>query len=1368
MPTEESLRSSVIWGCCFLEQHSYLACRIWLKNHNATVVHDLLTASPPSKHFRILPREMRRGDIEQHVGTAHCQGRQPPAKTAHHVKTARQQLPSKHTGNDSQGCKTPAVHPRRDPCTTTGPCLSNHSASDNVRSSCDSDPSNCSSLTPSNYGTEDDDESGSSSLSSSSLCARRRQHHHHQVRCQHNRHPRHAHQASSQGTSASTTSSDCRDSSSWSISSNGGDVEAGDKGNSGRSRKFTGGSRSHRRSRSGTHKDKNPTPRRSHSGRRRHSRQSFLTASVRSEYDGATSAGAEDLGNIPHVLLTRRFPQELFLLVCSYLCETDYCTMLEISSECHHAITQADAAVWRRACLHCWQYKQGFQNFVHNLKQMDWQAKQDELEVICLQQKLLVQEHAKHRAQVSDASATCDDLTVIARRRQHQFYWREQQKKMHHHNRPAHQEEGQHQSIVSPAVPQYKTRKLTGPQSSNTERGKSRTERAKDEEGTVDAKCSPQTEALAPDNTALPADGIPPRKKTVSITLPETLTDPPYQVGRCSAEARGSLAAPPGRRRRPSSRGRKKRRRPRRSAMPRSRRRKYGSQHHPPKGRGGRRHHSKGRPQRAAKHSTRPSGRHRGRSSKRRRHRRAKHRPVDWAALKRYEVDATSDVPLDAMAGGRGRRALSPTPTYKAIKRTSPVLAASTLLPTPLPQGGSGGTLRRAAEIPPLCLPSTAATAVAATPTIPPSVPAASSGTSQAPVYWWHLSPEERQRHLRRYARQQQLQGQPPVVTEVSAAQREQKLWDDFDRADAQGDGAYCTNDEDGDTSDDDGSLDSPSASGTTIEGSYEGSHSTDSAPVVPGASTDTPTDASAVASNSAEEEEELGDNVVVGELTAVHVAQHKRATALAHHLQFYHDPSRSPPPPRDPSTAGRRGNTASQQCCMPSKGSKRRSTPGHSSTARRYRHHDCHRPWEDSGPYRPRHRPYSSTIGPRSAIKSYPSSRSGGVTTARQSLASQRRRGSRPHNPYRELEEVMLLTKTKCTLIHALKRHTPLSPTPHLGSGAAPLRWSQWVATPSVPALPTRQMASLAASPLLPSSHLRHAGFPNSEDGHGTEASADSPGSPRHGMMTLEEDEEDRLAPVSWKFAYYMSRRESQRATVSVPDLCQGTWMVCFRLTGQTHPARFLPDMTLRVYAPLWRAGVGPPPEADDGVSSEAPVRHPDPQPLAFHILQGGARLVVGCFLPLTVTRRSGPRSTPPPSVPEDTQSFQPAASAADAAFRSEPSATLTCLRRAARLLTRHRGDDAAAPSVEEVIQYIEAGMPGSSPEYFTVPTLAEHVEKEREDALWAAGGAGDVQQDWGWTMENQFVKVFSIDLQSPLYVERLHRIAGLDMAGG
>ncbi|KAG5466675.1 hypothetical protein LSCM1_00844 [Leishmania martiniquensis] len=368
------------------------------------------------------------------------------------------------------------------------------------------------------------------------------------------------------------------------------------------------------------------------------------------------------------------------------------------------------------------------------------------------------------------------------------------------------------------------------------------------------------------------------------------------------------------------------------------------------------------------------------------------------------------------------------------------------------------------------------------------------------------------------------------------------------------------------------------------------------------------------------------------------------------------------------------------------------------------------------------------------------------------------------------------------------------------------------------------------------------------------------------------EDIEEEQLAPVSWKFAFFMSRREAQRANITLQDLLEGMWVACFRSSGRTHPIRFVRQHQVFVYPPLpteeeeqqlQQSGLDWSEGGDVTTMTAAASANWTAPPLPFHILQGGAQLVVHQFLPMKVLRRNAaaPATAAVGGMPTSSASAPTAeavtpAMMAERRFAAEPHATLRKLRlrmlsysandavvfkemthgsapgsltaggcavhggpngdavrefgsrdcacadscKAAAVASTAKANDARRAIVQRLgasAAYINevlgqppvapgaehaskgegltarrgcsvAACPGRKQRvFYGPPTQREYEAQQRREACFEPGGAGDVLNDWGWTIASQHVKIFSLDVTAPLYVEQLHRIAGVEVIG-
>lgn len=360
--------------------------------------------------------------------------------------------------------------------------------------------------------------------------------------------------------------------------------------------------------------------------------------------------------------------------------------------------------------------------------------------------------------------------------------------------------------------------------------------------------------------------------------------------------------------------------------------------------------------------------------------------------------------------------------------------------------------------------------------------------------------------------------------------------------------------------------------------------------------------------------------------------------------------------------------------------------------------------------------------------------------------------------------------------------------------------------------------------------------------------------------------------AEMSWKFAYYMSMRESRRSLLTLQDFLDGVWVVCFRATGAVYPIHFLPNQTLVIGTtalpkkgrPTHRpsgddggAGGGSGIAAENVVRCQAGAHSPA---LRFHILQGGAQLVVDNFPPLRVTRRRvldkqyEANHTPSRAPIMPPRRFEPTASCpdsptftSDALFHAEPQHTLMCFHAAMNAARRrvcaacrahgeppvrcntHRRLDSREPKVLCAACVLEQMMHAPSPlgnelevqpqdnnnDVWTAATEGDEnensynctycstnracrvkddkkrneeahgmcdgeLDEEDEDdyddenapAAWCRG-CGDAMrrcaravfnpnEDGGWTLYNSHVKIFSLEVHAPLYVDRLPLVNG------
>ncbi|KAG5466123.1 hypothetical protein LSCM4_01265 [Leishmania orientalis] len=418
------------------------------------------------------------------------------------------------------------------------------------------------------------------------------------------------------------------------------------------------------------------------------------------------------------------------------------------------------------------------------------------------------------------------------------------------------------------------------------------------------------------------------------------------------------------------------------------------------------------------------------------------------------------------------------------------------------------------------------------------------------------------------------------------------------------------------------------------------------------------------------------------------------------------------------------------------------------------------------------------------------------------------------------------------------------------------------------------------AAHALLQSSSEHHstaAAVGGSRVSEGVPPSADDgPMQPSNEEVVDEDsEEEEQLAPVSWKFAFFMSRREARRVNITLQDLLEGMWVVCFRSSGRTHPIRFVRQHQVFVYPPLptseaeeeqrlQQSGLEPSEASDVTTTASAASANWAAPPLPFHILQGGAQLVVHQFPPMKVVRRNAAApvnaaaacgmpaaAAPAPSASPPAADAVTPAMMAERRFSAEPQATLRKLRlrmlspdahgaatframthgsatggcavdnghhadavrdfggrhctcfysyEAAAVASTAKANDvrraiaqrlgASAAYMDEVLgqPFARSGAEHANKDrgatarhgcsatacqgrkqqmFYGPPTQREYEAQQRCEACFEPGGVGDVLNDWGWTISSQNVKIFSLDVTAPLYVERLHRLADVDVIG-
>eukprot|EP00796_Vickermania_ingenoplastis_P005552 gene5552-4006_t len=350
------------------------------------------------------------------------------------------------------------------------------------------------------------------------------------------------------------------------------------------------------------------------------------------------------------------------------------------------------------------------------------------------------------------------------------------------------------------------------------------------------------------------------------------------------------------------------------------------------------------------------------------------------------------------------------------------------------------------------------------------------------------------------------------------------------------------------------------------------------------------------------------------------------------------------------------------------------------------------------------------------------------------------------------ELEEAMLTVRYKCICFRSLQlqwgggsAHRPLQSVP----GSCGLcRGGRAAALPSdatQPVLPVPRAPLVSAGASL-------TGRPSSPDGPQSPTAEDQD----------EEDDPAAYGPVSWKFAYYMSRREARRTTITLHDLEQGMWLMCLRTTGRCHPVRFHTDSTIEIFAPL--EALDPPGER--GAETDG---RPQRCVMPFHIMQSGARLSIGNTL-LVVQHRSRIAAHPAPNA-EVESAIGPEKAAVR--FGAEPNASVARIRQAAERLVHSVESGVPLPTGKRHCSSVRKMMPGDlldspprlDPEGFTAAVTRIFGWDDGPDLLQlplpdASSEAMDaVDDDWGWTISSDMMKFFSVDLCAPFYIRRLQR---------
>lgn len=335
------------------------------------------------------------------------------------------------------------------------------------------------------------------------------------------------------------------------------------------------------------------------------------------------------------------------------------------------------------------------------------------------------------------------------------------------------------------------------------------------------------------------------------------------------------------------------------------------------------------------------------------------------------------------------------------------------------------------------------------------------------------------------------------------------------------------------------------------------------------------------------------------------------------------------------------------------------------------------------------------------------------------------------------------------------------------------------------------------------------------------------------------EAEGEVRYECISWKFAYYMSRREARRRTITLHDLLKGLWLACDGSTGRCHPVRFLESHQMELFPPLYeleekavdrshtlQRNLGATDarqehQNDDGSSSGQPItgdesrstaaRSPAPfsreevtyspdSPIltkSFYIMQSGGALVLvphhcGCSKPFTVHHRSllanggcyskgisTRRNHLPGEVPlaSGGQCMDPLER-----FNAEPNYSVARLRRAAEnLVMSEESQGNLSPSCFGVASHSTVPCtefpPSEDSQWKSKQPLSLNSairvlfgwETSKRRSLhpshWLPPTVSMLDQnavddDWGWTISNDTIKIFSVDVSRPLYIEKLEEV--------
>lgn len=291
------------------------------------------------------------------------------------------------------------------------------------------------------------------------------------------------------------------------------------------------------------------------------------------------------------------------------------------------------------------------------------------------------------------------------------------------------------------------------------------------------------------------------------------------------------------------------------------------------------------------------------------------------------------------------------------------------------------------------------------------------------------------------------------------------------------------------------------------------------------------------------------------------------------------------------------------------------------------------------------------------------------------------------------------------------------------------------------------------------------------------------------------EEPQEVQYEAISWKFAYFKSRREARRITITLHDLIKGVWMICFRGTKKYHPVQFSPDYQVTIFPPLviFDASSGFTHSAHFGheevsttfqeydeaeTPNTAPVistavNHTLPScntiTLNIHIMQSGACIALDSMI-LRVYHRSCIANNNCRNFNSTNLSFE-STRAGQSLWGEEVNLneTIARLREAAENLVVGRVSQnfteneeppnstsktsANRPLCLTSALHLLFGWENTTLDL--AEALPRTVSEERKIA---------VDDDWGWTIGNDHLAFVSLDVSSPLYIQCLQRFSGFE----